>query len=362
MDSMVEDYCLNMKSEPGGVLRELPGPVLITGHTGFKGVWLTLLLEHLGIDVVGYSLPPEDESLYKRLERKGQIPETFANILDSSILEKCIAQYKPSVVFHLAAQPLVMKSYEIPIETFQTNVIGTANVLNAAISSNSVIAIGAVTTDKVYKNLNTGRRFIESDPLEGKDPYSASKVGSEAVITAFQNISELQNGPKLISLRAGNVIGGGDYAADRLIPDLVRAVEGNKKVFIRNPNSTRPWQHVLDPVFGYMLAIESAIKGNSQKSYNFGPTEASLSVREVVKLFQQQIDVSVNIEEILDPSSLESHTLELSSELARNHLSWQPRMTQEEAIRKTFDWWKNVLENEKSALMNTKNQIDEYLQ
>ena len=351
-----------MKSEPGAILRNLPGPVLITGHTGFKGIWLTLLLEHLGIDVLGYSLPPEDGSLYSRLDREGKIPETYSNILDYPNIEKFISQHKPSAVFHLAAQPLVLKSYKFPIETFEINVMGTANVLNASYSSDSVVAIGAITTDKVYKNLNKGRRFIESDPLEGKDPYSASKVGSEAVIAAFQNISDLENGPKLISLRAGNVIGGGDYATDRLIPDLVRAVEKSEKVIIRNPDSTRPWQHVLDPVFGYVLAIESAIQGTLQKAYNFGPTEASLSVKDVVKIFQQDFGRSVVIETVSSAKDLESQTLELSSELASIELSWKPFMSQEEAIRKTFEWWKIVLDDEDSALSQTKELINEYIQ
>jgi len=350
-----------MKSEPGAILRNLPGPVLVTGHTGFKGIWLTLLLEYLGVNVVGYSLSPEQDSLYSRLNRQGQIPEAYGNILDKSNLEKFIWEQKPSVVFHLAAQPLVLRSYEIPVETFEINVIGTANVLDAAFGCDSVVAIGAVTTDKVYKNLNSGKRFVESDPLEGKDPYSASKVGSEAVISAFQNISDMKDGPKLISLRAGNVIGGGDYAANRLIPDLVRAVKKNEKLIIRNPNSTRPWQHVLDPVFGYVLAIESAMRGTFQKAYNFGPTEASLSVKDVVKIFQQDFGRYVVIETVSSEKDLESQTLELSSELAHMELFWQPFMSQEEAIRKTFDWWKIVLDDEDSALSQTRELINEYI-
>jgi len=351
-----------VKSQPGAILKSLNGPVLITGHTGFKGTWLTLLLEQLGVDVVGYSLAPEINSLYSRLERAGKIPEKYANILDMSELGNFIAEKKPAAIFHLAAQPLVLNSYDNPVETFEINVIGTANVLKIAFECNFVNAIAAITTDKVYKNENLGRRFIETDPLEGKDPYSASKVGSEAVISAFQNISILTNGPKVISLRAGNVIGGGDFAKDRLIPDLIRAVIDQKPVHIRNPDSTRPWQHVLDPLIGYILATEASISGNPFTAFNFGPSEASLSVREVVRIFTNDIGCNINVIEIDRTDSLESLTLELSSELAQKELSWEPRMSQFEAIISTFEWWKIILNNHESPLRQTVRQINEYLQ
>jgi CDP-glucose 4,6-dehydratase len=265
------------------------------------------------------------------------------------------------VVFHLAAQPLVLRSYEIPVETFEVNVIGTANVINSAFLSDSVVAIGAVTTDKVYKNLNTGKRFIESDPLEGKDPYSASKVGSEAVIAAFQSISDVKHGPRLISLRAGNVIGGGDYAKDRLIPDLIRAVEENRSVAIRNLESTRPWQHVLDPLVGYLLAVEYALKGNCQKAYNFGPIEDSLRVSEVINIFKRSLGEGVEI--ILENGNpkLEAKSLGLSVELAMNDLSWKPVFTQFNAIEATFGWWTRVLEGKSTALDAVKLDIENYL-
>ena len=350
-----------MKSEPSATLRNLPGPVLITGHTGFKGVWLTLLLERLNVAVIGYSLLPEAGSLYSRLERQGRIPEVYSNILDASSLEKFIFIHRPSVVFHLAAQPLVLESYEKPVETFEVNVTGTANVLNAAFLSDSVVAVGAVTTDKVYRNINSGRRFMECDPLEGKDPYSASKVGSEAVISAFQNISELKGGPKLISLRAGNVIGGGDFAKNRLIPDLIRAVEGKSSVKIRNLDSTRPWQHVLDPLFGYLLAIEASLQGNPQKAYNFGPNEESLPVSQVIDVFKRSIGADVEILSEVGIPNLESKLLGLSVELAMDELSWKPVLTQLEAIEKTFRWWKGVLDGTFTALEAVSLDIENYL-
>jgi CDP-glucose 4,6-dehydratase len=350
-----------MNSEPGATLRNLPGPVLITGHTGFKGVWLTLLLERLNIGVIGYSLSPEAGSLYSRLKREGRIREVYSNILDDSSLRKFISLHRPSVIFHLAAQPLVLRSYEIPVETFEVNVTGTANVLNAAFLSDSVVAIGAVTTDKVYRNLNTGRRFKESDPLEGKDPYSASKVGSEAVISAFQNLSEIKGGPKLIALRAGNVIGGGDSAQNRLIPDLIRAVERNCTMKIRNPDSTRPWQHVLDPLFGYLLAIESALQGNFHRAFNFGPIEESLPVSQVIEVFKESLGVGIEIISDVGTSNLESKLLGLSVELAMSELSWKPALTQLEAIEETFRWWKGVLDGTFTPMEAVSADIENYL-
>ena len=346
-----------MNSELGAVLNSLPGPVLVTGHTGFKGTWLTLLLEELGIDVIGYSLPPEKNSLYSRLKLDDHIPETYGDILNYSTLEKFFTEHQPSVVFHLAAQPLVLKSYQAPLKTFNVNVIGTANVLNISLATNSVRAIGAVTTDKVYKNDNLGRRFYETDPLEGKDPYSASKVGSEAVISAYQNISKIENGPKIMALRAGNVIGGGDYAEDRLIPDLIRALEKKQRAQIRNPDSTRPWQHVLDPLMGYVLAVESALLGNCERAFNFGPTEESIKVAEILRIFRKTIGQDVDIAVGSDTQNLEAIFLGLQSSLALGKLEWAPKFTQLEAIEKTFAWWEAVLGKKLTPLEAVKQDL-----
>ena len=356
-----KDYCLNMNSELGAVLNSLPGPVLVTGHTGFKGTWLTLLLEELGIDVIGYSLPPEKNSLYSRLKLDDHIPETYGDILNYSTLEKFFTEHQPSVVFHLAAQPLVLKSYQAPLKTFNVNVIGTANVLNISLATNSVRAIGAVTTDKVYKNDNLGRRFYETDPLEGKDPYSASKVGSEAVISAYQNISKIENGPKIMALRAGNVIGGGDYAEDRLIPDLIRALEKKQRAQIRNPDSTRPWQHVLDPLMGYVLAVESALLGNCERAFNFGPTEESIKVAEILRIFRKTIGQDVDIAVGSDTQNLEAIFLGLQSSLALGKLEWAPKFTQLEAIEKTFAWWEAVLGKKLTPLEAVKQDLVNFL-
>ena len=193
-----------------------------------------------------------------------------------------MAKYTPGAIIHMAAQPLVLESYRIPRETFETNVMGTVNILDAAFATEFVKGIIVVTTDKVYRNDNLGMKFVESDALVNKDPYSASKVGTESVVAAWQQISKVSNGPKVVATRAGNVIGGGDWADDRIIPELIRGFSTNSKVIVRNPKSTRPWQHVLDPLVGYVMVLEAVLAGEQIASMNFGP--GILTVSQCVKL------------------------------------------------------------------------------
>ena len=330
-----------MENPLGQRLRDLPGPLLLTGHTGFKGTWMTFLLEHLNVPVVGYSLPAEKDSLYERSERKGAIPEVFADIRDYEALEKFIDLHKPSTIIHMAAQPLVLKSYESPLETFEINVMGTVNVLDIAFKKEFVQAVIVVTTDKVYRNDNSGRAFIETDPLEGKDPYSASKVGTEAVVAAWQQIAKVSGGPNVVSVRAGNVIGGGDFAENRIIPDLIRGVISGNTVVIRNPQSSRPWQHVLDPLMGYLITISKINEKLENQSVNFGPQGDSLTVAEVVaigkKIFPELL-VSCPGKEIKSYSNEATH-LSLDSSQAYEKLSWKTMYEQETAIASTFKWW-----------------------
>lgn len=322
----------------------LNGPVLITGHTGFKGTWLTLLMETLGIEVHGMSLPPEKDSLYSRLGRQGKIVEIFADIRSYNSIEDFILNHKHAAIFHMAAQPLVLESYRSPLQTFETNVIGTANVFHAATKVNSSKAVIAITTDKVYRNQNLGKLFKESDPLGGKDPYSASKVGAEAVVAAWQQITHLEGGPSFVSVRAGNVIGGGDMARNRLIPDLIRGFSTQTTVKVRNPNSTRPWQHVLDPLIGYLMCLQEVITGKEIESINFGPKEPSLRVDQVVKIVQTAWghETKVDFEEPVN-REYESSRLDLDSSLAEQMLGWKPIWNQIEAIIQTTNWWKKVL-------------------
>jgi CDP-glucose 4,6-dehydratase len=332
-----------MENPPGQRLREMTGPLLLTGHTGFKGAWLTFLLEHLNVPVVGYSLPPEENSLFQRAQRTGAIAEKFADIRDYKVLKDFIDLHKPSTIIHMAAQPLVLKSYENPRETFDVNVMGTVNVLDIAFKKDFVKAITVVTTDKVYRNDNSGKAFIESDPLAGKDPYSSSKVGTEAVVAAWQQISKIYGGPKVASVRAGNVIGGGDFAKDRIVPDLVRGMQSGEKVVIRNPDSTRPWQHVLDPLFGYLQTMESLLSGGNVSSLNFGPNEENWTVENLVIAAQKHLaskKVALNVEIVpTQISDKESLILNMDSSIAKELLNWTPVWGQGDAILKTFEWW-----------------------
>jgi CDP-glucose 4,6-dehydratase len=340
-----------MENPLGQRLRELPGPLLLTGHTGFKGTWMAFLLEHLNVPLVGFSLPAEKNSLFDRAEREGAIDEVFADIRDYEALEKLIDSQKPSTIIHMAAQSLVLKSYENPRETFHVNVMGTVNVLDIAFKRDFVKAIIVVTTDKVYRNDNLGRAFAESDPLEGRDPYSASKVGTEAVVAAWQQIAQVSGGPKVVSVRAGNVIGGGDFAEHRIIPDLLRGVMSQDPVEIRNPESTRPWQYVIEPLVGYIKCLEHTLDGSNIKSLNFGPNGPSLSVNELIeigsKIFPNLNQLTI-VNQDINPLH-ESQSLSLMIDLSKQVIDWTPKWNQEEAILKTFEWWCEYLKDQKSV-------------
>lgn len=326
----------------GQGLRELSGPLLLTGHTGFKGTWMTFLLEHLNVPVVGYSLPAEKNSLFERAERTGVIPEVFSDIRDYKALESFMDLHKPSTIVHMAAQPLVLKSYESPRETFDVNVMGTVNILDVAFKKDFVKAIIVVTTDKVYRNDNSGRAFIETDPLEGKDPYSASKVGTESVVAAWQQIAQVSGGPKVISVRAGNVIGGGDFARDRLFPDIARSMFSKAPVVIRNPDNTRPWQHALDPLLGYLMVLERSQTSILSPHFNFAPNDPSLSVFEVINHILKAAPEVISFEMKTGFTVKESQSLNLEATNAYMELDWSPRWSQREAIDKTINWWVGI--------------------
>ncbi len=330
---------------------------------------MSFLLEHLNVPVVGYSLPPEKDSLFSRTQRKGAIPEIFADIRDYEALEQFVDLHKPSTIIHMAAQPLVLKSYQNPRETFDVNVMGTVNVLDIAFKKNFVQAVIVVTTDKVYRNDNSGKSFVESDALEGKDPYSASKVGTEAVVSAWQQIARLTDGPNVASVRAGNVIGGGDFAEDRLIPDLVRGLLTESVVEIRNPESTRPWQHVLDPMRGYLLALELLLSENSFDSLNFGPKEnENVNVREVVDIFKSSFQASTNekyefsTKEIKSVNGLEASLLTIDSTKSKHILNWESLWSTQTAVQRTGNWWGKVMSDHGNPSAEIKKDIINFLQ
>jgi CDP-glucose 4,6-dehydratase len=351
-----------MEFSLGQRLRKSPGPVLLTGHTGFKGTWMTFLLEHLKVPVVGYSLPAETGSLFDRTDRVGAIRENFDDIRDYVTLEKFINRHKPSTIIHMAAQPLVLDSYQSSRDTFEINVMGTVNVLDIAFKKKFVEAIIVVTTDKVYRNDDSDHFFVESDPLMGKDPYSASKVATETVVSAWQQIAKVSGGPNVVSVRAGNVIGGGDFAKNRIIPDLIRGVMTGNPVIIRNPKSTRPWQHVLDPLAGYLMTLEKSLHEIHHFHFNFGPSKKSLTVAEVAQFASSAFkDLKLKFLEKDTQEEVESKTLSLSSDLARNYLSWEPVWSQEESIVRTFQWWLDLLDNSENPKKLCEDEVSDFV-
>ena len=321
-----------------------------------------LLLDTLGIPYVGLSLEPIEGTLYKRVKSLGLEREYFQDIRDFSAVNSIFTQHKPQVVFHLAAQPLVIRSYNEPVETFETNVLGTANVLNSILQHESSKWVVVVTTDKVYKNVEKLEGYSEEEPLGGKDPYSASKAATEMVVSAWQTLASLgESKTTIVSVRAGNVIGGGDTAENRLVPDLIRGFKNSHKTVIRYPDSIRPWQHVLDPLSGYLTLGEKLMRGKQvSKAYNFGPgDESKLTVREMAEMACEQWQGSLGIDIQPDPNSLpESGLLWLSSDLANQELGWSNRFEAEEAIRWTIEWERESMKSSPLSALDI--QIKEF--
>ena len=336
--------------------------ILVTGHTGFKGAWLSRILVLAGAQVYGLALAPDANSLFDVIDDLGLKESTILDIRNRSAVESYFARHRFDGVFHLAAQPLVRRSYKEPIETFDTNVMGTAHVLDAAVSSKSTHWVVAVTTDKVYRNVEKLGGYSEEEPLGGKDPYSASKAATEMVIAAWQTIASHSDHTIMIcSARAGNVIGGGDTAEDRLIPDLIRAFHAGIKTVIRNPASIRPWQHVLDPINGYLHMGSALMAGRKiSPAYNFGPGEESkLTVEQMADYACMQWDGAKGVDIQIDPNAVhESGVLWLSSELAKKELGWSNRFEAREAIGWTIDWEKESMKT--SPLLALDQQINEF--
>ena len=333
--------------------------VLVTGHTGFKGTWLSQILIEAGADVYGISLKPERDSLYSLIPKLELKKSVYLNINNAKKLDKEINKIDPHLVFHLAAQPLVRKSYKDPIETFQTNVMGTANTLDSSFKGKSISGIVAITTDKVYRNSETLDGYREDDPLGGTDPYSASKSASEMVITAWQNISASKNGVPIVAARSGNVIGGGDRAEDRLIPDLIRSFRSGTKAQIRNPNSIRPWQHVLDPLSGYLIIGSKLLKNQAtSKSYNFGPSlNSKLTVAQMADEACSNWPNNNGWEiKKQEDSFSESKLLLLSSQRANEELGWESKLSAKEAVKWTIEWESSLNKNNALDLINSQIQ------
>ena len=315
--------------------------VLVTGHTGFKGVWLSQLLIRLGAKVIGVSLPiSPDDKLYLETDLSSILEaEYFFNLESEENLEAILESHKIDYVFHLAAQALVLESFKTPKETIATNVMGTVNTVLAALNCPSIRGILVVTTDKVYENLNEGRLFKEDSKLGGHDPYSASKAACEIVVSALAKSCNPLNIP-VATARAGNVLGGGDFNKDRLIPDIYASLTEKTTLSIRNPKSTRPFQHVLDCLAGYILIANYHGSDSTQSpmSFNFGP-DFSLSVEEVLNTFFNEFSTKANFQ-VIESNAIESKSLALDSSFAKIKLGWKARYEPEMTVRETANWYR----------------------
>lgn len=343
--------------------------VLITGHTGFKGSWLSIWLKMLEAEVIGYALEPyTDRDNFVVTGLKEKITHIIGDVRDYKKLKTVFAKYKPEFVFHLAAQPLVIESYKNPRETYETNVLGTVNVLEASRQTDSVKVIINVTSDKCYDNKEWVWGYRENEPMGGYDPYSSSKGCSELVTAAYRNSffnPELfkEHSKSLSSVRSGNVIGGGDWRKDRIIPDCIRALEKGEPIEIRNPNAIRPWQHVLEPLGGYLL-LGAKMYEEPRKfcgAWNFGPYyEAILSVGDIVNLLLAEWGKGRWIDISNESEPYEAKFLSLDMSKVRAFLNWQPKWNIARCIEKTVEWYRNI--NKDDVYNICVKQIQEYLQ
>ena len=315
--------------------------VLLTGHTGFKGAWLALWLKRLGAEVFGYSLPPDHEpNLHAMLPPEAGLAGAYGDILDKPALAEVIARCDPTITIHLAAQSLVRRSYRDPVATFETNVMGVVKVLDALRDRSALRAILIATTDKVYRNLERGRAFSEADPLGGHDPYSASKAACEIAAASWATSFFHGANTSLVTARAGNVIGGGDWADDRLVPDIWRAAQADEAVVLRYPGATRPWQHVLEPLSGYLLHLEAAAAGSAPSALNFGPDPCDVrTVEDLTSAMLQAMGSRAGWVAPPAPTFAEAQTLSLNSDLAAKAVGWRPRLDSAQAIAWTAEWY-----------------------
>lgn len=337
--------------------------VLVTGNTGFTGGWAVEWLRCIGVEVLGFSLPPSTQpSLFSALGHDRAVPTVFGDICDPDCFHKAVDDFRPEIILHLAAQPLVRRSYKEPAQTFLVNAQGTANVLEAARAVKSVKAVLCITTDKVYKNREWPWAYRENDPLGGKDPYSASKSAAEMVIQSYAASFpwESGQGPAIATARGGNIIGGGDWSEDRLVPDFVRAVTDGAGLTLRYPDAIRPWQHVLALVHGYLMLMAGLVSDNPvryARAWNLGPQDVrQYSVREVLELLSacwQRPRL-----QYMDNPLPEASALALDSSLARNILGWAPAWDTEEVVKQTAAWYREYYRDPGCGRALTQDQIE----
>lgn len=338
--------------------------VLITGHTGFKGSWLAFILSDIGADVMGLALSPAtDVNHFDLLNLAGKIKHIVGDVRDAALVEKTVKEFEPEYVFHLAAQALVRPSYEDPVTTFSTNVIGSVNLLEAVRQCGSVRSLVYITSDKCYENVEWIWGYRENDQLGGRDPYSASKAAAELAFSTYSR-SFFEQRPMLgaATTRAGNVIGGGDWAVDRIIPDCIRAIQAGEPVRLRNPGATRPWQHVLEPLAGYLL-LATRLYQEPKKwggAWNFGPsTNEVRTVKDVADVIVGHI--GEGCVEIVESQTHvhEARLLQLNCDKAHHLLGWYPRWHVEKTLEATALWYKTIM-NGGDAEVITRSQINEF--
>ena len=327
--------------------------VLVTGSTGFKGSWLCEWLLLLGSKVIGVGLKPEKGSIiFESFKLNKKIKQYFIDIRNFNKVNSIIKKEKPDIIFHLAAQSIVSHSYSHPLETVETNILGSTNILES-VRKNNISNLVYITSDKCYLNLNKLGSYKESDVLGGLDNYSSSKAGAEIIFRSFFDSYFKNKFLSVASARAGNVIGGGDLKNNRIVPDVIKSLKNKKKILLRNPNSTRPWQHVLEPLSGYLILghklIERKLKSNLVPSWNFGPHKKNCKkVSEIVKLLISEWgDTKNKIIVKKNKKFHESHLLSLNINKAKKELNWQPRLTLNETIKFTVDWYKSYFLNKK---------------
>ena len=332
--------------------------VLITGHTGFKGSWLSIWLSSMGANVHGISLKEKKLSMFVKCDLKKIYKKKnyYIDIRDYNKLKKIILKIKPEIIFHLAAQPIVKNSYDDPINTFETNILGTANILDISRKLKTIKSIVVITSDKCYEDTKkTG--YKEIDKLGGNDPYSASKACSEIISNSIFK-SFLKKKIHLSTARAGNVLGGGDYSNKRLIPDIVKSLYKKNTLLIRNPNQVRPWQHVLDPLYGYLILGSKNKKFSG--SWNFGPKSKNISVMDFIKIFEKHFLVKIKTK-IKKEYFKETNVLNLNIDKSKKYLNWIPKLTIKETAKLTANWYNYSLKKRKVNLLEfTMNQIKYY--
>ena len=343
--------------------------VLLTGHTGFKGSWLSIWLKKLGVELVGFSKDiPTKPSLFEIAKVSEGMTSITGNIEDFTAIQKVLKENKPEIVIHMAAQSLVRKSYEEPINTFATNVMGTVNLLQAVKTTGSTRVLINITSDKCYENKGTEKAFSENSPMGGYDPYSSSKGCAELVTSSFRNsffnLKEFErHGCSLSSVRSGNVIGGGDWAKDRLIPDIMNSISKRIPTQIRNTRSIRPWQFVLEPLFGYLILAQRMWEEGKEFSepWNFGPDETDCkSVKWILEKISKELDDGFSWKEDTRDNPHEAEMLKLDCNKAKKRLGWKTKLDVNETIEWTVNWYKEYFKNS-DMKEYTENQIDKFM-